>query len=136
MRFPLGQANHETRRLAVVVVIIVVVGCCCCCLFPRPTLASTGANGSSRRNRLGVWWSKRLLPSILPGGAHVGALLVVFDQPGLSPARAGWKGGKVNAGVYDDVLPTPDQHVWSTPSVPVDPASYQGETVGQVIGIY
>mmetsp|Transcript_6488 Transcript_6488/g.14836 ORF Transcript_6488/g.14836 Transcript_6488/m.14836 type:complete len:103 (-) Transcript_6488:120-428(-) len=48
----------------------------------------------------------------------------------------GWKGGKVDSGVYDNVLPDPDHHTWAPASAPVDPTQYQKEWLGNVVNIY
>eukprot|EP00960_Hanusia_phi_P075872 768476-Hanusia_phi.AAC.10 len=45
----------------------------------------------------------------------------------------GWKGGKVDSGVYDN---DPDHHTWAPASAPVDPTQYQKEWLGNVVNIY
>eukprot|EP00286_Rhodomonas_abbreviata_P025142 CAMPEP_0181313198 /NCGR_PEP_ID=MMETSP1101-20121128/14119_1 /TAXON_ID=46948 /ORGANISM="Rhodomonas abbreviata, Strain Caron Lab Isolate" /LENGTH=104 /DNA_ID=CAMNT_0023420133 /DNA_START=10 /DNA_END=324 /DNA_ORIENTATION=- len=52
------------------------------------------------------------------------------------PMPWGWKGGKTNSGIYDNVLDDATTHVWQPLSAKLDPTEYQNEFVGQVIGIY
>ena len=47
-----------------------------------------------------------------------------------------WKGGKIDSGVYDNVLPDADAHTWKPATIPTDPNAYQQEWLGSVINIY
>mmetsp|Transcript_46315 Transcript_46315/g.122736 ORF Transcript_46315/g.122736 Transcript_46315/m.122736 type:complete len:85 (+) Transcript_46315:34-288(+) len=56
---------------------------------------------------------------------------------GTNPALPwGWKGGTKDSGVYDNVLPDAENHVWKETTVPVDPNEYQNEWLGKVVNIY
>lgn len=44
----------------------------------------------------------------------------------------GWKGGKTDSGVYDNVLADADPYSWKPTTVPVDPNEYQNEWLGSV----
>lgn len=56
---------------------------------------------------------------------------------GTNPAMPwDWKGGKTDSGVYDNVLPDADDHVWARPTIPTDINAYQQEWLGSVINIY
>mmetsp|Transcript_52998 Transcript_52998/g.126113 ORF Transcript_52998/g.126113 Transcript_52998/m.126113 type:complete len:105 (+) Transcript_52998:17-331(+) len=56
---------------------------------------------------------------------------------GTNPAMPwGWKGGKKNSGVMDNVLDDAQPHVWRPTTTPVDVTAYQKEWLGSVINIY
>ena len=56
---------------------------------------------------------------------------------GTNPAMPwDWKGGKIDSGVYDNVLPDADAHTWKPATIPTDPNAYQKEWLGSVINIY
>jgi len=56
---------------------------------------------------------------------------------GTNPAMPwDWKGGKIDSGIYDNVLPDADTHKWPAATVPVDINEYQNEWLGGVINIY